>query len=561
MPWLRAYPADIDWNAPIDTTPLPQRFEAAVARFGPRPCIEFLGKESTYAEIGALVDRAAKGLQQLGVTRGTRVGLYLPNTPYYVVFYHAALRVGATVVNFNPLYAKDEVLWQIADSGTTVMVTLDVDVLWSKVAPAISDGRLEHVVLCRMSGVLPFPKNVLFPLVRRKHMAKIERSPRILPFEQLIANDGRFERIDLSPDDRAVFQYTGGTTGTPKGAVLSHRAISANASQVRLLMPTLEEGNEAFLGVLPLCHVFAMTVVMNLALTTGSRMVLLPRFDLDQTLATIQKQRPTIFPGVPAIYGAINQSRRVQKHDLTSLKFCISGGAPLPLEVKRRFESLTGCRLVEGYGLSECAPVAACNPLFGESREGSIGLPAPGVRIEIRDPNEPSRVMPIGERGEVCVRGPNLMDGYWQKPEETRQTLHEGWLRTGDVGLMDADGYVFIVDRIKDVIFRGGYNVYPRMIEEAIYQHPFVAECCVIGVEDERKGQHPKAFVRLDAGAVLTEADLLAFLADKLSRVELPKEIEFRDAPLPRTPIGKPSKKQLLAEHEERLARSRAERA
>jgi long-chain acyl-CoA synthetase len=557
-PWLRAYPAGVDWHGAIDDRPLPERFFEAADTYADHPCLEFLGKRWTYAEIRGLVVRAAKGLQQIGVGPRSRVGLYLPNTPYYVVMYFAALSVGATVVNFNPLYAKEEVAWQIRDSGTTVLVTLDVDVLWSKVLGPLSEGRLSTVILCRMAGALPFPKNLLFPILRRKDMAKDVRRPSVLGFDRLIANDGRSDLPKIDPRQPALFQYTGGTTGTPKAAVLSHGAIAANASQVRMLMPTLELGAERFLGVLPLCHVFAMTAVMNIALTTGSLIVLLPRFDLQQTLATLARMRPTIFPGVPAVYAAINEAKGVGRYDLRSLKFCISGGAPLPVEIKRRFESLTGCRLVEGYGLSECSPVAVCNPLLVDGREGSIGLPLPGTDVEIRSVDDPSRRLAIGEVGEVCIRGPQLMEGYWQKPEETANTIRDGWLHTGDIGRMEADGYVFVVDRIKDVIFRGGYNVYPRVIEEAIYAHEHVAEACVVGVDDGVLGQVPKAYVRLIEGRQLSESDLRAFLKDRLSKLEMPREIEFRTEPLPKTRIGKPSKLALRGEQRETSQRDTA---
>ncbi|MEO0478366.1 MAG: long-chain fatty acid--CoA ligase [Planctomycetota bacterium] len=546
--WLSSYPEGVDWSQPVDTTDIVTRFNQSVARFGDHTCIEFLGKSWTYKDVDELIGRAATGLQDLGVGPGTRVGLFLPNTHYYVIFFQAVLRCGATVVNFNPLYAKDEVQWQIRDSGTTVMVTLDVEMLWQKVQPRLDGISLQHVVLCKLADALPFPKNVLMPIVKRSERARKTKHDKIVRFEDLLDVDELAECVDVDPEDTAVFQYTGGTTGRPKAAMLSHRALGANIDQVHRWMPDLEMGGEAFLGVLPLSHVFAMTVVMNLALSTGSRILLLPKFDLGEVLGTIHKQKPTIFPGVPAIYGAINESRKLSKYDLSSLKFCISGGAPLPVEVRKRFIKVTGCRLVEGYGLSECAPVATCNPLVCEGKDGTIGQPLPGTTVEIRSVDDPRKVQPIGEAGEVCIAGPQLMQGYWQRPEETADTIRRGFLHTGDIGIMDSDGFVRIVDRIKDVILRGGYNVYPRMIEEAIYQHPFVAEACVIGIESKRKGEVPKAFVRLEEGASLTQDDLLEFLEEKISRLEMPKEIEFRTDPLPKTTIGKPSRKALRDE-------------
>jgi long-chain acyl-CoA synthetase len=551
-PWLSSYPDDIDWSAEIDDVLLPELFDRAVAAHGDAPCIDFLGKRYTYAEVGALVDRAAQGLQQLGVARGSKVGLYLPNTPYYVVMYYAVLKCGATVVNYNPLYARDEVLWQIGDSGTSIMVTLDVELLWSKVAQALAEDRIEKAVLCSMTDVLRFPKSVLFPLFRRKDLAKVAPNERVVPFEKLTDNDGQPEPVELDGELEAVFQYTGGTTGTPKGAVLLHRNVAANTLQVRMLLPGYEEAAERFLGVLPLCHVFAMTSVMNLAVAMAAEMVLLPKFDLGQVLDTIASRQPTIFPGVPAIYAAINEAKRLRRYDLKSLEFCISGGAGLPVEVKRRFEKVTGCKLVEGYGLSESSPVAACNPIRGLNKEGSIGIPIPGTWLSVHSLDDPRQPVPLGEKGEICIRGPQLMAGYRNREDETAHAIIDGWLHTGDIGFMDEDGYTFIVDRIKDVIFRGGYNVYPRVIEEAIYEHPFVAECSVCGVPDDAKGEYPKAFIRLDEGANLTAEAMFEFLQDKLSRLEMPKEIEFRTDPLPKTMLGKPSKKDLRAEELER---------
>ena len=549
-PWLRAYPAGIDWGEAVSIKPLSAIFEEAIARFASCPCIDFLGKRFTYAEIGALVNRAAKGLQALGVRRGTKVGLCLPNTPYFIICYYAVLKAGGTIVNYNPLYVERELEHQVEDSHTDIMVTLDLRQLYPKVAALLGRTRLKQVIVCRTGDVLPPVKGVLFSVLKRSELAAIPSGPEQVPFTTLIANDGRVPpvAVDLQ-QDVAVLQYTGGTTGLPKGAMLTHANLAANLEQVRRWFPALEEGRERMLAVLPLSHAFAMTVAMNLAVAAGAEIILHPRFEPKRVLRTIQTKRATLFPGVPALYTAITTSSDLTKYNLSSLKFCLSGGASLPLETKRRFEKLTGCALVEGYGLSESSPVATCNPIGAGNKPGSIGLPLPGTVIEIRSLDDPTKVLPTGERGEICIRGPQVMRGYWQRPEETAATLAGDCLHTGDIGYTDDEGYVFLLDRLKDLIVCNGYNVYPRVIEEAMQLHPAVEEVTVIGVPDPHRGQVPKAFVKIRAEHALSEEALHDFLQDKLSRIERPRFIEFREE-LPKTVIGKPSKKALIAEEQ-----------
>lgn len=549
-PWLSAYPSNVDWNAEISVKPLYALMDEAAERFAERVCIDFLDKRYTYREIGDLVNRAAKGLSRLGVRRGVKVGLFLPNCPYSVIFYFGILKAGGTVVNFNPLYAERELLHQATDSETEFMVTLDLKVLCDKVLPLISKAGLKKLIVCPMAVILPFPKNLLFPIAKRKEIARLEDDGRIIFFEEAIANDGKFAPPAIDPlTDIALLQYTGGTTGVPKGAMLNHANVVANASQLQLWAPGHDVTQEKIVGVLPLFHVFAMTAVMNYALLLGAEMILLPRFDLQQLLTVIQKKKPTVLAAVPTIYTAINNAKETRGTHLRSLKFCISGGAPLPVEVKHRFEELTGCVLVEGYGLSETSPVATCNPLAGKNKPGSIGLPLPGTVIEIVAIDGSERVLPPGERGEVCIRGPQVMHGYWKKPEESAKALKGGRFHSGDIGYMDEEGYIFIVDRLKEMILCGGYNVYPRNVEEAIYMHPAVAECAVIGIYDPYRGQSAKAFVVLREGQSLTQETLVAFLKDKLSPIEIPKQVEFRST-LPKTAIGKILKKSLIAEEE-----------
>lgn len=539
----------------IPVKPLGALLDEAVVRFGSSPAMDFLGRGWSYAELGDLVARAACGFRQMGVRKGVRVGLCLPNSPYFVVCYFAVLKAGGIVVNYNPLYVERELAHQVTDSGTRIMVTLDLRQVYPKVAALLDGTCLEQVVVCRMGDILPKVKSLLFSVLKRSELAEIPEDSRHVPFERLIGAGSRFIPEPIDPQsDVAVLQYTGGTTGVPKGAMLTHANLWANVEQVRRWVGAIDR-SQRVLCVLPFFHVFAMTVAMNLGVAVGAELILLPRFDIKQLLKVIGRKRPTIFPGVPTLYTAINSAAADGRFDLSSIRYCISGGAPLPLEVRVEFERLTGCRLVEGYGLTESSPVATCNPLDGSVRDGSIGLPVPGTVIEIRSPVDPARIMPAGEKGEIYIRGPQVMAGYWQRPSETDDMMFDGALRTGDIGYVDADGYLFLVDRIKDLILCGGYNVYPRMIEEALYRHPAVAEAVVIGIPDDYRGQAPKAFVRLRAGASATPAELKDFLSGYLSRVEMPKLIELRDE-LPKTMVGKLSKKELVAEENARAGGS-----
>ena len=561
-PWEKSYPPNVDWNAPLPKMALHRLLDNAVARFGDRPAIDFMDRITTYRDLGDQANRVAEGLQKLGVGKGTKVGLLLPNCPAFVASYYGVLKAGGTVVNVNPLYAIEEIKSQIEDSEADVLVTLDLSILYDKARLALDQTRLTHLVVCSMAEMLPGLKRLLFPLVKRSEIAKVPRDSRHVRFRKLIDNNGRPAPVEIDVEnDIAVLQYTGGTTGTSKGAMLTHANLSANVVQVAMMMPDAEEGREVMVGVLPLFHVFAMAVVMNVSVKLGAKMILLPRFELDTVLKVIHTKRPTFFPAVPTIYIAINGHPDVAagKCDLSSIKLCLSGGASLPREVQQRFQELSGCTLVEGYGLSETSPVATCNPTVpGGSREGSLGVPVPGTVVEIVSVDEPEKVLPQGEIGEICISGPQVMKGYWKRDEENERAFAGGRFHTGDVGRIDEEGYVYLIDRLKEVIIAGGYNIYPRHVEEAIYKHPSVLEVTVIGVDDARLQQTVKAFVRLKDGESLTADELENFLKDKLSPIEMPKQIEFR-AELPKTIIGKLSKKELVAEEAAKQADSAAD--
>ncbi len=533
---------------PIQAVPLPVLLERSVVRFPGRPALSFLGRRWSYAALGEWVARAARGLQDLGVRRGDRVGLCLPNTPYSVVFYYAALQAGATVVTYNPLYVPRELRHQIADSGTTVMVVLDLAMICDKIIPLAEEAGLRHVVVCPMAGVLPPGKATLYRVFKRRETAVPAYDGRIVPHARVVANATPPGLVAIDPEaDVAVLQYTGGTTGIPKGAVLTHANLSVNAQQVSRHMPSLRLGEERVLGVLPFFHVFAMTAVMNSGIEIGAELLLHPRFEIGRVMRTLARERPTVLHAVPTIYNAVAEAAEHKRIDIFGLRACICGGAPLPADVRTRFERLTGCKLVEGYGLTEASPVLACNPPDGRIKDGSVGIPVRDTVIEIRDLADPHRVLETGERGEICARGKQVMRGYWNRPEETAQVFVEGALRTGDVGHLDADGYLFVTDRLKDVIICGGYNVYPRVLEDALYQHPAVAEVVVIGVADAYRGQAPKAFVTLRPGQTATPEQLRNFLSELLSKIEQPRDVEIRQT-LPRTLIGKLSRKELLEE-------------
>lgn len=546
-PWLNSYPAEVNWDAPFSAEPLFALMDEALRRWPERQAVDFLGFAMTYRELAAAVDKAAKGFQSIGVKKGVQVGLFLPNCPQFIISYYGILKAGGTVVNFSPLYSLPQLVHQVEDSHTSIMVTLDLESLYPKAAELLEKSSLQKVVVSRFASVLPVVTRCLFQLFKRKEMAKVAwRNERHVSFEALLANDGQYVPVAIkAEDDIAVLQYTGGTTGTPKGAMLTHANAYINAQQTAMWVdPKIESGAERMLGVLPFFHVFAMTTVMNLSLARGMTIIMHPRFELQKVLDAIVKKKPTLLPGVPTMYNAILNHPNIADYDLSSLKVCVSGGAPLPLDVKNQFEAKTGCKLVEGYGLTEASPVCAANPVVGENKSGTIGLPFPATVFEIVDMTS-GEVLPLGEIGELCIRGPQVMKGYFEKPESTDECLKDGRLHTGDLGFIDEQGYVTIVDRAKEMVICGGFNVYPRNVEEALYLHPAVMEAAVIGVADGEKGQHVKAFIVCRKGASVTVDELRGFCREHLAKYAVPAEIEFRDE-LPKSMIGKVLKKDLV---------------
>ena len=547
-PWLKSYPPDIDWAAPLPAKPLFALLDDAAARYPDNDCIDFQDKHFTYSEVKDLSDRAAKGLIEAGFKPGMKLGLFLPNCPWFVVFYYAGLKAGGVIVNYNPLYVEPEIARQIADSETDFMVTLDLAVLLPKIAAQLGTTRLQGIVVCPMADQLPFPQSFLFPLMMRKSLTHVPEDERCIAMKDLVDNDGAITLPVIDPvTTLAVLQYTGGTTGVPKGAALSHANVYINTKQTQLWFHALDRPDTRIVGVLPLFHAFAMTCIMNLSLAFGACMLLQPRFEALKLLRLIAKKQPNAMAGVPTLYNALLNTPGVENFDLSSLKFCISGGGPLPLEVAKAFYAKTGAHLLEGYGLSETSPVACINPPERDSKPGSIGMPIPGTIVEVLSLEDRKTVLKTGETGEICIRGPQVMMGYWKRPDATAEVIIDGRLHTGDVGHIDEEGYIFVTDRLKEMINCSGFKVYPRVVEEAIYQHPSVRECAVIGVPDAYRGQTVKAIVALKADMTLSQEELGHFLETRLSKIEKPTQYEFR-ADLPKTVIGKIQKKILIDE-------------
>lgn len=558
-PWTRSYPEGVRWDSEIKLRPLDEILDDAVLAWGARGAIDFMGREISYAELGAKVARCAAGLQRLGVGPGVHVGLYLANTPHYIISFFAILKAGGVVVNYSPLDAESVLEHKIEDSETRLLITLDLQALYPQMDRLLERTRLEKLIVGTIGEMSAHGDAVTAQLREAGQLSEVHWGERRIRFADLLANDGAVTHHPIGDprDALAVLQYTGGTTGLPKGAMLTHGNLSAVNSQFWLTSreagAELHEGVERSLAVLPPFHIYALSVNMLLGVRLGALQILHTRFDVEAILKDISQKKVTVFPGVPTMYTAINNFPGVEQFDLSSLRFCGSGGAPLPVEVHRRFLQLTGCSLAEGWGMTETSPAGTFSPIRRAQRVGSCGLPVPGVTIRFARLEPPYEPVPLGERGEICIKGPNVMKGYWKSPEATAQAFTaDGFLRTGDVGYMDADGYVYIVDRTKDMLLCSGYNVYPRIIEEAIYAHPAVAEVCVIGIPDEYRGQSPKAFLTLKAGAAPIGLDeLKIFLKDRIGKHEMIGALEIRQQ-LPKTPVGKLSKKALIDEEARR---------
>lgn len=539
-PWLQHYENGVPESIDFQDTSLNQIFEDAVNKAPEVDAIYYFGTRITYAELNKHVKQLSKALIRLGVKKGDRVALMLPNIPQYVIFHFAILRVGGILVPTNPLYVERELAYQINNSGAETIITLDM--YYPKVAAIKKKTPLRCIIINKISEFLPIHLKLLYPIKAKTKGAnsKVQRLPGVHFFNELVTEPFPFELpdVDVKPDDIAILLYTGGTTGLPKGAILTHRNLIANVMQICAWYYFVEEKKEATLSALPFFHSYGLTICLHMSVYIKSKMILIPDpRDLKTVLNSIQKEKATLFPGVPTLFIAINNFPKIKKYDLSSIKGCISGGAALPLEVARKFEDISKGKLIEGYGLSETSPVTHANALRGLRKEGAIGMPLPNTDARIVDP-ETKEVLAVGELGELAVKGPQVMQGYWQMENETKQVLKDGWLLTGDMAKMDEDGFFYIIDRKKDMIIAGGFNIYPREIEEVLFEHPDIEEVAVVGIPDEYRGETVRAFIVCKKGKSVSVDEIRAFCKSKLAPFKIPKFVEFRET-LPKSNIGK----------------------
>lgn len=546
--WSTDYHHPTEWDQLFAPLSLPDMLAASVTRRGDAPMLDFMGRRYGYAGVARAAARVAHGLQQRGIGKGSRVGLFLPNVPHYVAAYYGALAAGATVVNFSPLYTVAELEAQVEDSGTDTLFTISAAALLPTALKVLDGSSLRQLVVGSVAGGLPAAKSVLYRLFKRDEVAALPGDPRVIRFSTLIDNDGRPAPVAIDAEqDIALIQYTGGTTGTPKGAMLTHQNLTANARQVNAIDPD-HDADDRILGVLPFFHVFANTCVLNRTVLNGGMIAMLPRFDAKQALQAITRTKATALPGVPTMYQALLDHPDLAATDFSSLRICISGGAPMAGELREKFVAATGASLVEGYGLTESSGVVSTNPYEGPVKPGTIGQPLPATHLRLVDKEDPMRDAPAGEPGELVVKGPQIMKGYWNRPDADADSFTaDGWLRTGDVAVIDDDKYVRIVDRLKDMIAVGGFKVYPSVIEAHLYEHPAVKEAIVLGVPDAYRGEVPKAFVTLEDGSNISGDALTAWLNPQLGKHERVSTVEVR-LNLPKTMIGKLDRKALRAE-------------
>lgn len=551
--WLKHYPPEVPAKLNYPDIPITRFLIDAAKDFPDRDAVIFLGKRLTFSQLLDQVYRFANALKSLGVKRGERVGIMLPNSPQAIIAYYATLFLGAVVVQINPLYMRKELEHQLKDSGTETIVCLDA--VLPKVREVEPVTELKRIIVTGIKDYLPFPKNWLFALKSKIDgtSVKVEYNDHVHSFVRLLkkALPKPVDAVYESGDDLALLQYTGGTTGLAKGAMLTHRNLVVNCLQAEAWLYKAKRGKDKILGALPFFHVYGMTVVMNFAIRLASTIILVPKFDRDLILQLINKYRPTYFPGAPTMYVGLINHPSIDQYDLSSIEACLSGSAPLPVEVQEQFEKLTGGRLLEGYGMTETSPVTHSNLVWERVKNSTIGLPWPDTDARIVDP-ETGEVLQPGEVGELQVKGPQVMKGYWNRPEETKQVLKDGWLSTGDIGRMDEDGYFYIIDRKKDTIIAGGFNIYPREVEEILFEHPAIEEASVVGVPDPYRGETVKAFIVLKKGQQVTEDELNQFCRARLASYKVPRLYEFRDE-LPKSSVGKVLRRVLVEEEKVKL--------
>lgn len=570
MPWLKHYENGIPASLSYPDQPLYQMLAGAAAQYASQPAVKMIlrylpagrtiGAEFSYSDLKDKVDRLATALHELGVRKGDRVAVQLPNSPHSLIVFYGILKLGAIVVNTNPIYTPREMQHQFSDSGSETVILLNS--FYPKLQEIQARTPIKRVIIAHINDFTGFPFNRLVQRSQAKEgqWVDVPEGNGVYHMTTLLKKyPPTPPKVDVKPDDIALFQYTGGTTGIPKAAMLSHRNLVSNVLQCASWLTDLEPGHEVVMGAIPFFHVFGMTVCMALSVAMGGKLIVTPNpRPIDNVMNQIQRERASIFPGVPAMYIGIVNHPDVARYDLKSVKACISGAAPLPMEVQEQFGAITGGRLVEGYGLTEAAPVTHCNPVYGLRKSGSIGVPLPDVEARLVSLEPGPDGMPVdvaaGQEGELALRGPQVMMGYWNKPEETANVKDaEGWLYTGDIARMDEDGYFYIVDRKKDIIIASGYNVVPREVEEVLFSHPAVQEAVVVGIPHPVRGETVKAYVVLKEGQKATSAELIDFCKQQLAAYKVPTMVEFRSE-LPKTMVGKFLRRVLVEEEKAKLA-------
>lgn len=561
-PWLQLYPKEIPTTLTYDDKPVHAFLKESAEKSPNQVSIHFLGKELTFKEVYESALKFAAYLKELGIEKGDRVAISLPNCPQFVISYFGILLAGGIVVPTNPTYTERELEYQMKDSGSKIIVTMDI--LFPRATKVTPNTDIQHIIVTAISDYLPFPKNLVYPFMQKKQygiVVKVEHAGNIHLFKEIMKRQVSSEVTEsmVNEHDVALLQYTGGTTGLPKGVMLTNKNLVANTKMCQTWLVKNKEVQEKILGVIPFFHVYGMTTVLLLSIVDIDTMILLPKFDIETTLKTIQKQKPTIFPGAPTIYIGLINHPNIKKYDLSSIMACLSGSAPLPAEVQEQFEEITGGKLVEGYGLSETSPVTHANFIWNGPRvKGSIGVPWPDTDCTILSLDTGEPLFEPNEIGEIAIKGPQVMKGYWNKPEETENTFKNGWLLTGDLGYMDEQGFFYIVERKKDVIIAGGFNIYPREIEEILYEHEAVKEIVIVGIPDSYRGETVKAFVVLKDGHTVTEEELNQFARKSLASYKVPHLYEFRDE-LPKTTIGKVLRRVLIDEEKSKFSDGRKE--
>ncbi|MCZ0873723.1 long-chain-fatty-acid--CoA ligase [Peribacillus sp. AS_2] len=561
-PWQAIYPEQIPAVLSYEDKPLYSFLKESAEEFPDKVSIHFQGKELTFREVHESALKFADYLKSIGLQKGERVAVMLPNCPQGVISFFGILMAGGVVVQTNPTYTERELEYQMKDSGAKMILVMDI--LFPRVSAVASRTDIEHIIVTAIKEYLPFPKNLIYPFIQKKQygiVINVEHEGNHHLFSEIMKRKIT-EEVDTVPidvnNDLALLQYTGGTTGFPKGVMLTHKNLLANTKMCNAWLYKNKRGEERILAILPFFHVYGMTTVLVLSVMEGNTMIIMPKFDVEATLKTIQKQKPTMFPGAPTMYIGLLNHPDIAKYDLSSINACISGSASLPLEVQEQFEKITGGKLVEGYGLSETSPVTHANFIWDQPRvKGSVGLPWPDTDSAILS-LESNEELPPNEIGEIAIKGPQVMKGYWNRPDETEKTFKNGWLLTGDLGYMDEQGFFYVVERKKDTIIAGGFNIYPREVEEVLYEHEAIQEVVVAGIPDPYRGETVKAYVVLKKNARVTEEELNEFARKNLASYKVPRSYEFRDE-LPKTTIGKILRRVLIEEEKKKISEERKE--